>query len=113
MPSSPEGQAGPAGQAPPGPGDVVVLPDGGLLYVDATPWQLLAPGAGSWCAVRAVGPGSGPVGGPGGGNGQTVMPMSFAVVDSSLWWLSTSSTSTAPATVTAHAVGVASLTCTR
>ncbi len=111
MPSSPEGQARP-GQAPPGPGDVVVLPDGGLLYVDATPWQLLAPGAGSWCAVRAVGR-KWPCRGPGGGNGQTVMPMSFAVVDSSLWWLSTSSTSTAPATVTAHDVGVASLTCTR
>jgi hypothetical protein len=113
LPSSPGGQAGPAGQAPPGPGDVVVLPDGGLLYVDATPWQLLAPGTGSWCAVRPVGPGSGPVGSPGGGNGQTVMPMSFAVVGSSLWWLSTSSTSTAPATVTAHDVGVASLACTR
>jgi hypothetical protein len=113
LPSSPGGQAGPAGQAPPGPGDVVVLPDGGLLYVDATPWQLLAPGAGAWCTVLAVGPGSGPVGSASGGNGQTVMPMSFAVVGNGLWWLSTSSTSTAPAAVTAHDVGVASLTCTR
>jgi hypothetical protein len=39
--------------------------------------------------------------------------MSFAVVGSALWWLSTSSTSTAPTAVTAHDVGVASLTCAR
>lgn len=109
--SAPGGAAGSADQAPPGPGDVAVLPDGGLLYVDLAPWQLLAPGAGAWCAVRAVGPGSGPVGGAAGGNYQTVMPTSFAVVGTSLWWLSTSSTGSAPAAVTAHDVGVASLTC--
>jgi hypothetical protein len=37
--------------------------------------------------------------------------MSFAVVGDRLWWLSTSSITTAPATVTAHEVSVTALTC--
>jgi hypothetical protein len=88
-----------AGQLPQGPGDVVVLPDGGLLAVDSRPWQLLAPGAGSWCAVPT----------PRSGNGQSEMPMSFTVIGKRLWWLS--GPSSGAAAVTVHDVVAASLVC--
>ncbi len=87
-----------AGPPPEGPGDVVVLPDGGLLSVDASPWQLLAPGSGAWCRVRTPGPGP----------AQTVVPLSFTVIGDSLWWLSGTSSGTA---VTAHDLASTSLTC--
>ena len=95
LPPLPSSQAG---EPPQGPGDVVVLPDGGLLSVDSPTWQLLAPGAEGWCAV----------GTPRLGKGQTETPMSFAVIGERLWWLSASSSGT---DVTARDVGAASLTC--
>ncbi len=97
LPPLPSSQAGPP---PQGPGDVVVLPDGGLLSIDASPWQLLAPGSGRWCSVPS----------PGLGIGQTEVPMSFTVIGDRLWWLSGTSSGTA---VTAHDVASTSLTCTR
>jgi hypothetical protein len=89
-----------AGPPPQGPGDVVVLPDGGLLSVDASPWHLLVPGASAWCSVRT----------PDLAIGQTEMPMSFAVIGDDLWWLSGASSGNR---ATAHDVASASLTCAR
>jgi hypothetical protein len=97
VPALPSSLAGPP---PQGPGDVVVLPDGGLLSVDASPWQLLVPGASAWCSVRP----------PDLAIGQTEMPMSFAVIGDNLWWLSGTSSGNR---VTAHDVTSASLTCAR
>jgi hypothetical protein len=88
------------GPPPQGPGDVVVLPNGALLSIDGSPWQLLAPGSGAWCSVQT----------PGLGSGQIAVPTSFAVIGDSLWWLSGTSSGAA---VTAHHVASTSLTCAR
>lgn len=89
----------PATGAPPGPGDIVVLPGGALLAVDQEPWELLAPAGHSWCAVRS---------GPKLAAGQFAVPTSFTGVGNELWW----ETSSGPApTLTVHEVAAAALSC--
>jgi hypothetical protein len=89
----------PGAAAPPGPGDVVVLPSGALLAIDQEPWELLTPGTGSWCAVRS---------GPELAAGQFAVPSSFTAIGNNLWW-ETSSGSTQ--TLTVHEVPAQSLSC--
>jgi hypothetical protein len=89
----------PATGAPPGPGDIVVLPGGALLAVDQEPWELLAPAGHSWCAVLS---------GPKLAAGQFAVPTSFTGVGNELWW----ETSSGPApTLTVHEVAAAALSC--
>ena len=79
----------PSTSVPPGPGAVVVLPGGALLAVDPEPWELLTPGARSWCPVRS---------GPELVAAQFAVPSSFTAISNDLWW-ETSSGSTPALTV--------------
>jgi hypothetical protein len=65
---------------PPGesPSSLVALPGGAVLAVSGWPWELLPPGATSWCAVTPV---------PARASGPYASPFSFTVAGGSLWWL--------------------------
>jgi hypothetical protein len=91
--------ARPGTAVPPGPGDVVVLSNGGLLAVDQEPWELLAPAARSWCAVRS---------GPKLAAGQLAVPASFTGIGNELWWETSSGSGPALAV---HEVAATALSC--
>ena len=57
------------------------LPNGAILSVSVTPWELLLPGAEKWCTVNAM---------PSQAPGNYLEPSSFIVAGGSLWWLATS-----------------------
>jgi hypothetical protein len=95
----PQLPAQPSTTVPPGPGDVVVLPGGALLAVDQQPWEQLAPGARSWCAVRA---------GPEVVAGQFSVQSSFVVIGNELWWETSSGSQP---TLTVHEVAAPAVSC--
>jgi hypothetical protein len=79
--------------------DLVVRPDGGIVYVGPQSWYLLAPRASKWCPVAGV-----PSGSAGALEG---LPPSLTVIGTQLWWLDLGSTTS----ISAHHVSDSSLTC--
>ena len=79
--------------------DLVVRPDGGIVYVGPQSWYLLAPRASKWCPVAGV-----PSGSAGALEG---LPPSLTVIGTELWWLDLGSTTS----ISAHHVSDSSLTC--
>jgi hypothetical protein len=79
--------------------DLVVRPDGGIVYVGPQSWYLLAPRASKWCPVAGVPSGSAAA--------LEGLPPSLTVTGTELWWLDLGSTTS----ISAHHVSYSSLTC--
>jgi hypothetical protein len=59
--------------------DLVVRPDGGVLYFGQPSWYLLPPRASTWCPVAGLPPGA--------ANASDGIPPSLTVIGTELWWL--------------------------
>lgn len=85
-----------------GQGGLVLLPDGALLEAGGSyPWELLRPGARSWCRVTVPAPSAQRTGelGP-----------EPVVIGSELWWLDVGTAGAAPAP-TIHSIALGELAC--
>jgi photosystem II stability/assembly factor-like uncharacterized protein len=84
-----------------GPGGIVLLPDGALLSTSEqgsnTKWELLRPGATSWCSVR----------GASSAEQNSGLYAQVELIGAQIWWLS----GTDQSTPVAHHLAVADLSC--